>query len=301
MTGNTAVVVPALERPILARGGAKSGSATRDESPCEASPCEERVRNLIRAYTPSDRWLPFRMSLVLHSAADPRIPIPFELTPSVSTAIETGKRLAKLIERIPAETEKSMLIIADLDGAESVALGGHIASQADVVLQIENVAHAGECVPLRSTLGALIHFASLVPAGASRNGNGRTAAIILDRRRLRPLKPGGGQFNNRHWAYMPSVRALEELGITTVLYIHPDEESTESDDLNEDFVQYTGSGIRICYLTPRILGTLSTGGMTRLIQATERKPARRETVFSYMLPRGDEGRIYLFNQETTDR
>ena len=32
--------------------------------------CDARVRGLIRAYTPGDRWLPFRMCLLLHSAAD---------------------------------------------------------------------------------------------------------------------------------------------------------------------------------------------------------------------------------------
>ncbi len=296
VTANTAVVVPALERPILAGESSRAKSVR-----CEASSCDENVRKLIRAYTPSDRWLPFRMSLIVHSAADPEIPIPFNEIPSVLASSETGDALAELIEGTPTEVEKSMLIIADLDGVESVALGAHIASRADVVLQIENLAHVGESVPLRSTLGALLHFAPIVSGGASRADNIRTAAIILDRRRLSPLTSSAHQFNNRHWAYMPSVRALEDLGITTVIYVHPDGEETESDDLNEDFVQYSGSGIRICYASPRIIGTLRSGGMERLLQATDRKPARRETVFSYMLPRGDEGRVYLYNQETADR
>ena len=296
VTANTAVVVPALERPILAGGSARLQSVRS-----EALSCNANVRKLIRAYTPSDRWLPFRMSLILHSAADPEIPIPFELTPSVSASSETGEKLAELIECAPAEIEKSILIIADLDGVESVALGGHIASRADVVLQIENLAHARENVPLRATLGALLHFAPLVAANAPRNGIGRPAAIILDRRRLGPLISGAEQFNNRHWAYMPSVRALEEIGITTVLYVHPDGDETESDDLNEDFVQYSGSGLRICYASLRTIGTPRPGGMAGLLQATERKPTRRETVFSYMLPRGDEGTTYSYNQETADR
>jgi len=296
VTANTAAVVPALERPLLA-GGRPRVSPVQ----CGASSCSENVRSLIRAYTPSDRWLPFRMGLILHSAADPGIPVPFEETPSVSAAMETGEMLADLIESAPAEIEKSMLIVADLDGVESVALGGHIASRADVVLQIENLAHARESVPLRSTLGALLHFAPLVARNTPGNGFERTAAIILDRRRLSPLNSSAEQFNNRHWAYMPSVRALEDLGITAILYVHPDGEATESDDLNEDFVQYAGSGIRISYVSHRIIGALSRGGIARLLEATERKPVRRETMFSYMLPRGDEGRIYLYNQETADK
>jgi glutathionylspermidine synthase len=296
VTANTAVVVPALERPML-----PGGSARGETSHGEPSRCDEKVRSLIRAYTPSDRWLPFRMSLILHSAANAEIPFPFEETPSASAAAETGEAIAEMFERAPAEIQKSTLIIADLDGVESVALGARIAPGADVVLQIENLAHEREFVPLRATLGALLHFAPLVAENAPRDGAGRTAAIILDRRRLGPLNSSAEKFNNRHWAYMPSVRALEDLGITTILYVHPDGEPTESDDLNEDFVQYSGSDIRICYASPLTIRSFRQGGIAELLDRTAIKPARRETVFSYMLPRGDEGRIYLYNQETDDR
>ena len=241
VTANTAVVIPALERPMLpggrSRGDAPGTGPTR---------CAQNVRQLIRAYTPSDRWLPFRMSLILHSAAEAELPIPFEESPSVSAAMDAGEALAGLIERAPAEIENSMLIIADMEGVESVALGARIAPRADVVLQIENLANARESVPLRSTLGALLHFAPLVTANAPRDGITRTAAIILDREEVEPPVPAREHFDNRHWAYMPSVRALGVSGITTVLYVRPDGEADESDDLNEDFVQYSASDIRVC-------------------------------------------------------
>jgi hypothetical protein len=106
-----------------------------------------------------------------------------------------------------------------------------------------------------------------------------------------------GLFNNRHWAFLPTIRALKERGVDTILYIHPEGDETESDDLNEDFVQYADSGMRLCYATPRVVRESIPPGLGGLLDATERAPVRRETVFSYMLPLSGEGTAATYNQE----
>jgi glutathionylspermidine synthase len=297
VTGTAAVVVPALVRPPLDGAGLTPGVCQTDEMPYEA-----RVRELMQAYTPGERWEPFPMRLLLRSAAEPELIGTFESTESVRAARTAGKALAGLIAHSGEKTRESLLILSDLSGPESVALGAEIAAQADFVLQVENIAHARECVPLRSTLGALAHFAPMVAGSrAGRTHKGKpTAVFVLDRRRLAPEGVGADQFNNRHWAYLPTICALEELAVDTILYIHPDGADTESDDLNEDFVQYTSSGLRLCYASPRSIAGGHGGTLEGLLSATARTPLRRETVFSYMLPPGDECVSYKYNQEMAE-
>lgn len=294
VTGNTAVVAPALERPPLAGADSHAVPSAGDRSACNA-----RVLDLIRAYTPGERWLPFRMCLLLYSAADEGLIATFEDTARMAGTRATGRALAGLIAEAGVDLRTSLLIVSDLDGIESVSLASETAAAADVVLQIENIAHPHESVPLRSTLGALVHYAPLIAGGQSmrERAPGGIATFVLDRRRMDPVADGVRQFNNRHWAYLPAISALEELGVTTILYIHPDGDDNESDDLNEDFVQYAGAGLRLCYASPGMIEALRSAGLVRLLQATERTPVRRETVFSYMLPRGDEGTSFAYNQE----
>lgn len=294
VTGSTAVVAPALERPPLAGAESHAVPAAADRSICN-----HRVRDLIRAYTPGERWLPFRMCLLLHSAADEGLIGTFEDTGGMAGACAAGRALAGLIAGAGEDLRTSLLVVSDLDGIESVALASETAAAADVVLQTENIAHRHESVPLRSTLGALARYAPLIAGRQSGRGGepGGAAVFVLDRRRMDPVADEVRQFNNRHWAYLPAISALEELGVTTILYVHPDGDDRESDDLNEDFVQYAGAGLRLCYASPGMIDALRSTGLARLLQGTERTPVRRETVFSYMLPRGDEGTSFAYNQE----
>ena len=74
----------------------------------------------------------------------------------------------------------------------------------------------------------------------------------------------------------------------------------ESDDLNEDFVQYSRAGVRLCYATPQLIRSHERSGLDRLLRETERVPARRETVFSYMLPRNSETALLVYNKEAAE-
>ncbi len=297
VTGSTAVVVPALERPPLADRESHCTAPSGDGISCDG-----RVAGLMSAYTPGEEWLPFRMPLLLHSASDADLAAPFELTTAAVEACETGKALGELIGGADEVCRRSLLIISDIEGVGSVALGAALSDRADIVLQTENIAHPRESVPLRSTLGALIHFAPQVARGQARGGSGqrRSPAIILDRERVKPAVAGAGEFNNRHWAFLPTIRALEERGVETILYIHPEGEDVECDDLNEDFVQYARAGIRVCYATPLLIRTHGSLSLQELLPMTERTPTRRETVFSYMLPQSEEEVSLPYNKETAE-
>ncbi|HTY58054.1 MAG TPA: hypothetical protein VMF59_04520, partial [Bacteroidota bacterium] len=67
-----------------------------------------------------------------------------------------------------------------------------------------------------------------------------------------------------------------------------------------DFVQYAMAGVRLCYATPQIIRSHQRSGLERLLRETERVPARRETVFSYMLPRTSETALLVYNQEAAE-
>jgi glutathionylspermidine synthase len=298
ITGSTAVVAPALERPPLAGTGAHAPSL-----PGTFHGCNERVRGLIRSYTPGEAWLPFRMSLLLYSAADPELVGACEMTRDLSAACEAGSVLGGLLAGADEAARNSLLILSDIDGVESVALASGLAREADIVIQMENIAHRRESVPLRPTLGALSHFASLVESGRSARGaeRKRTGAFILDRRRMDPPEGGAGQFNNRHWAFLPTVRALEERHVDTILYILPGGAAAESDDLNEDFIQYALGGVRLCYATPGEILAREAEGLGLLLRSAERTPVRRQTVFTYMLPRESEITPFAYNQEAAGR
>lgn len=296
VTGTTAVVVPALVRPPLARMIHRADVLVEQHSSFDL---DARVRDLMGAYTTSSRWLSFRMCLLLRSASHDALCVPFRETRGTRAAAAAGETLARMLARAERDVPAPVLVIADLDGVESAAFAAGIAPAAEVVLQVENIAHPRESVPLRSTLGALIHYAPLVIRRRPRE-TPASGAIILERRRMDPFRGGPGRFNNRHWAYLPPTRTLEELGIGTILYVHPDDDGAECDDLNEDFVQYARAGIRLCYASPHVITSAGHAEIRELLCTTERTPSRRPTIFTYMLPREEAGTTFTYNPERVE-
>jgi len=244
---------------------------------------------MLAAYAPSGRWLPHRMSLLIRSAEDPALVEPVEYTPAAETARAAGAALASLLAQGGNGTAASLMVICDLDGVESVAFASEAAASTEIVLQMENIAHELESVPLRTTLGALVRFAPRVRELGKRRAPGAPATIVLDRRRLAPLTDEPGRFNNRHWGYLPGTGSLEALGVRRVLCVHPDGDARESDDLNEDLALYQDAGIEISFASPAAILVLRERSLDELLRATARDVRRRETVFSYMLP-PEEGR-----------
>jgi len=288
VTGSTAIVAPALERLPLDGAGHRPAGVIPDSLPASGS----LVSELLEAYTPSERWLPHRMSLLLRSAEDAALVEPIEYTPSAESARAAGEALASLLRNSETGTANSLMVICDLDGVESVAFASEAAWATEIVLQMENIAHERESVPLRTTLGALVRFAPRVRELHRLCPPGAPATIVLDRRRLGPLADESRQFNNRHWGYLPGAGALETLGVRRVLCIHPDGDARESDDLNEDLALYQDAGIRVSFANPAAILVLRERTLDELLRATARDVRRRETVFSYMLPpAGDRGLV----------
>jgi len=280
VTGSTAVVAPALERLPLDGGDRQPPPDAPDGLPL----CGPLVTELLDTYTPGERWLPHRMSLLLRSADDPALVEPFEFTPAAESAHAAGTALASHIQRSETGTARLLMVICDLDGVESVAFAAGAASATEFVIQLENIAHERESVPLRATLGALVRFAPRVRELRRGRPADAPATIVLDRRRISPVADDVRLFNNRHWGYLPDTRSLQALGVRWILCVHPDGGAEESDDLNEDLALYQDAGMRISMASPTMILSHKEHALDDLLHSSAREVVRRETVFSYMHP-----------------
>jgi glutathionylspermidine synthase len=287
-TGLTSQIAPVLVRPTLGI------SIEPDRSTAPPLPAQsEHVAALLRDYTPTERWLPFRMPLLLTSAADPSLIRDYTANTPSSRLCFLASNISNLLSESDSSLASSLLLICDLPGPDSVFLASELAPSADVVLQIENFAHEREVVPLSGTLGALVYFAPVIGTEHLLHAHEscRPAVIVLDRRRLETKPDESALFNNRHWAYLPTVEALKERGIGWILYAAPTDEDGESDDLNEDFVACAAAGIRIAVVSAASgvrseeavasakCGIRSTS-LADMLEQNERQFVRRSTIFS---------------------
>ncbi|HXX66759.1 MAG TPA: glutathionylspermidine synthase family protein [Polyangiaceae bacterium] len=241
-TDPSARVVPVVERPPLGLPP-PPGAVAADEH------CSVPAKTLLDAYAPTGAWRPFLRLLVAYTEDAPR---PFVPTEATTRAAEAGRTLAGELR----DADAAWLVVCDLPGPESVAFGAAMAADAEVIVQIENLSHSREVVPLRETLAALAHFAPVVRAakgppsrpGPVASGVMRDGVIVLERRRLSIPRAPNTEFDNRHWAYPPSVAALQARDVRRIVYVHPPGEAEELDDLNEDFVQYELHDIPVLFL-----------------------------------------------------
>ncbi|MFT3764157.1 MAG: hypothetical protein QM820_01350 [Minicystis sp.] len=108
----------------------------------------------------------------------------------------------------------------------------------------DNWPHPRGVVPAHLTLAAAAYYQPLfarkkAPAGAP-------PLFVLDRARLKPYTDEATQFDNRHVARLPSAPQVKQLGAAHVLYVVPwTSDTTELDDLNDDFVLYARAGIDV--------------------------------------------------------
>jgi glutathionylspermidine synthase len=280
VTGTTSSIAPALERSILAQ---PKKTSYRTLKP--VVPLAHRTQMLLHTYEPTGRWLPFRMPLILYSSI---VEDSGQLFHPAVTTERIYSFTSQLSEAVKPEEQfwKSFMIVCDLNGVDSVACAAALSSVTDTVLQIENIAYAHEVVSLQATLGALLYYAPFFKkSGKNKSGTAQFPPLfLLDRCRMTALAQPCMQFNNKHWAYLPGIEVLEQNGIQSILYIHPLNEPCENDDLNEDFVRYSKSGIRIFMLSPEAIGEQRNIDLKTMLEQNEYIPVRRHTVFSYLLP-----------------
>jgi hypothetical protein len=100
-------------------------------------------------------------------------------------------------------------------------------------------------VPSHQTLAAAIyHRPDFVRTRAERPAPS-PPAFVLDSNRLAPYRDQSDRFDNRYLARLPTGEALAQRGVERVLYVTANEQRTELDDLNDDFVAFRGKGLDV--------------------------------------------------------
>jgi hypothetical protein len=120
---------------------------------------------------------------------------------------------------------------------------------ADVVLGFDNYPHPKGTVKSHEVLGALVYYAAEVEAKKEKRSEKASTVFLLDNRRLNAPQDTEKEFDNRYVAKVPSADKLQSLGIKSVMYLSPSEsQTTELDDLNDDFATMKEKGIPVTML-----------------------------------------------------
>jgi hypothetical protein len=202
---------------------------------------------LIAAYQPANsQWQPFFVPTLMQSLAQPSLRSQMRLY-QTQEMFETRARAEGLRELLSqAENSAQTLMIADLDGDESVALGAALADTAHLIPQFDNWPHPLGVVRSHETLGALTYYAAEIEQKKAKLKADAPALLLLDRQRLSEYKDADNQFDNRWLAKLPPPDQLKQRGVTSVMYLVRDErQASELDDINEDFVEYEKNGIQV--------------------------------------------------------
>ncbi len=161
----------------------------------------------------------------------------------MDAAYARGLALADLFGH--AKPPADAAVIVDLPGPESVAFAAGASQRLDPVFLFDNWPHPRGVVPAHLTLGALAYYQPLWERTRPTRPAGATPLFVLDRNRLRPYSDEATQFDNRHFAKLPSAASLQGTGIKRVLYVTTDASSAELDDVNDDLVAYKRAGLDV--------------------------------------------------------
>lgn len=205
---------------------------------------------LLNAYEPKrDDWKAFVVATLAQSLSQPSLKSQIKpiLTPEMKEAYSRGLGMRELIKR--SNNPETILIVADLDGKESVAFAAAMSEVADIALGFDNYPHPKGVVKSHEVLGALVYYAAEVEAKKEKRPDKAATIFLLDNRRLNAPRNPESEFDNRYVAKLPSAEKLRTLGVKSVVYLAPSEsQTTELDDLNDDFVAFKEAGIPITML-----------------------------------------------------
>lgn len=195
----------------------------------------------------TENWQPFFVPTLLQAlqASSLREQMRPMSSSGMRDAFGRGETLRKdLLSQVTKGEET--LFIADLPGPEAVAFGAGLAGWADVIVDFENWPHPFGVVRSHETLGALLYYASLMEERKQQLPPSAPGLLVLDNQRLSPYTDANSQFDNRYLATVPRPAALQQRGIKHVMYIVPDrKQKNESDDLNDEFVEYKDAKIEV--------------------------------------------------------
>ena len=224
---------------------------------------------LIAAYQPqSNTWQPYFVPALMQSLAQPTLRE--QLKPVKTTLMEQTYDQATALKELLSQSANAneSLIVSDMEGPYSVALGAALADFAHLVPDFDNWPHPLGVVRSHETLGAMIYYAKEIEDKKAKLGDKAPAVMLLDSQRLSAYTDDENQFDNRYLAKMPSANDLKQRGITSLLYVVKDDKRKEElDDLNDEFVELEKQGIS-----------------TRFLRLSEFKAAADETVATGTTP-----------------
>jgi hypothetical protein len=157
---------------------------------------------------------------------------------------ERAEALRNLISQTPDPSQT--LIISELPGPQSIALGAAMADTATLVPAFENWPHPLGVVRSHETLGAMAYYAGEIDEKRSKLKENAPAIMLLDSNRLNAYTDQDNQFDNRYQAKLPPADQLKQRGVQQVIYLVKDQnQKDELDDINEDLVEWQKQGINV--------------------------------------------------------
>lgn len=202
---------------------------------------------LVSIYQPRDaKWQPFFTPTLLQSLSQISLNKEMKLirTGEMIEAYQRAEGLRSLIAS--GKNTDQTLIISDLPGPASIAVGAALADVVTLVPVFDNWPHPLGVVRSHETLGAMAYYASEIDEKRGKVSGNAPAMLLLDANRLSPYTDQDNQFDNRYLAKLPPAEQLKQRGILQVIYITKDQtQATELDDINEDFVEWQKNNINV--------------------------------------------------------
>jgi hypothetical protein len=202
---------------------------------------------LISVYQPRDpQWQPFFVPTLIQSLSQQSLN--GQMRPvfdgQMRETYQRAEALRNLISQTPNPSQT--LIISELPGPQSVALGAAMADTARLVPVFDNWPHPLGVVRSHETLGAMAYYASEINEKRSKLKENAPAILLLDSNRLTPYTDQDNQFDNRYLAKLPLADQLKQRGVQQVIYLVKDESQKEElDDINQDLVEWQKQGINV--------------------------------------------------------
>ncbi|MFZ4793595.1 MAG: hypothetical protein ACOYLN_05630 [Blastocatellia bacterium] len=210
----------------------------------------EDPEKIISLYAPQNgAWQPFYVPTLLQSLGQPTLRTMLANGgTSGSREMDDAFQRAGALRDLMASSPDAMktMVIVDLPGPASVAVGVAMADKAIVIPGFDNWPHPLGVVKSHETLGALLHYAPEFRARRELFDGKGPAILLLDSHRLTPYTDADNQFDNRWQARVPPATELRKRGVERIIYLVPDErQTTELDDLNDDFVEWRNNGLDV--------------------------------------------------------
>lgn len=232
--------VGSTERPLAFDGSSATDSRGKTLSGFDPN-------YLISIYQPRDpQWQPFFVPTLIQSLA--QLSLNAQMRPihtrQMDDTYQRGEALRNLISQAPNANQT--LIISELPGPQSIALGAAMADTASLVPVFDNWPHPLGVVRSHETVGAMIYYAGEIDEKHSKLKENAPAMLLLDSNRLAPVADPDTQFDNRYLAKLPPTDQLKQRGIQQVIYVVKDQTRTqELDDVNDDLVEWQKNGINV--------------------------------------------------------